>query len=86
MEELKKHEVICEKCKGRGKISTPINPNHLYGYNYSIDEECTKCCGDGKLDWIENVVGKRKINKFHMNTMYGSFIKKNHSLITVTSA
>ena len=43
---LKKGEVSCNKCNGTG--------------NYNTQLVCPKCYGTGKLDWIENVVGKHK--------------------------
>jgi DnaJ-class molecular chaperone len=51
--DLKPGEIICDKCKGEGTI--------FYPYNKQIRWcECRKCQGDGKVDWIENVVGKEK--------------------------
>lgn len=41
---------ICEKCKGVGFI------NHK---QKNIIIKCTKCLGDGYLDWIENITGKK---------------------------
>lgn len=46
-------EFICDRCKG-----TCHEPTQ-YLDNFTI-EICDKCLGHGKLDWIENVVGKRK--------------------------
>ena len=43
---LKKGEVHCDKCAGSGVIEK--------------FEVCTKCNGEGKLDWVEAVVGKKK--------------------------
>ncbi len=45
---LKEGDVYCEKCNGIGII----NQNPAW--------ECERCQGEGKLDWIENVVGKKK--------------------------
>ena len=42
-EEIEK--VICSKCGGKGGVRG--------------EWLCFKCLGGGKLDWIENVVGKR---------------------------
>ena len=53
-------EIICPKCKGNciiftGKLSVsdfdkvPIEDTVI----------CPKCFGTGKLDWIENILGKR---------------------------
>ena len=38
--------MICDKCDG-------------IGYNAN-DDLCSKCHGDGEVDWIENIVGKQK--------------------------
>ncbi len=38
-------DVICDKCNGKNAGS--------------YDIVCTKCHGSGKLDWIENIVGKK---------------------------
>ena len=42
--ELEDGEVICPECKG-----------HTYN---NIFRYCHKCFGDGKLDWIDMIVGK----------------------------
>jgi hypothetical protein len=44
--------VACSKCDGRGTLEEDNDPAvHV--------RPCSKCWGAGKLDWIENVVGKR---------------------------
>ena len=48
--ELNPDEVICDKCNG-------------YVQTYSVDcydQECSKCLGSGKLNWLENIFGKKK--------------------------
>ena len=53
--DLKPGEVECDKCKG-----TRI----LYDFdNYDIGKynTCPKCKGEGKLDWIEVIVGKNSV-------------------------
>ena len=50
---LEEYEIICSDCSGSGLDQTRI-------YKYS----CGKCNGEGKLDWIENVVGKRKPSRY----------------------
>jgi len=42
---LKEGEIKCPECDGTG-----IDKKQLF---------CFKCYGDGKLDWIETVVGKK---------------------------
>ena len=49
--DLKKGEVVCNKCHGRGCFDVPESPRLL--------KQCLKCHGKGKLDWIQNVVGIR---------------------------
>ena len=55
---LKPGDVICNKCNGSGDDSR---------YEEFLDKDkyyykCPKCQGEGKLDWIENVVGKKTPN------------------------
>jgi len=52
MVELKLGEVICDECDG--------NKSNLVDNFYYF--KCNKCHGTGKLDWIENIVGKRTSN------------------------
>lgn len=51
-------EVICDQCKGTGHPN-----NNKIDYNsrfYFVPPTvCDKCNGVGKLDWIENIVGKQ---------------------------
>lgn len=46
---LKPGEVICTRCNGKG-----IFINKYFG-----KPSCPKCNGIGKLNWIENIVGKK---------------------------
>lgn len=55
-------EVLCDKCDGKGW-------EHGEMVNYStmspgMPWRCKKCKGEGKLDWIENAVGKRPQTTF----------------------
>lgn len=43
----------CEKCKGKGKYY------QCGEYSQTVPFRCSECNGDGYLDWVENVVGKR---------------------------
>ncbi len=45
-------EIKCDKCKGKKNINRGV---------YGI-VPCSKCKGVGKLDWIENIVGKKEPN------------------------
>jgi len=46
MVELKEGEVACSRCDGTGLL-----------YNGM----CEKCQGNGKLDWIEQILGKKPL-------------------------
>ena len=48
-------EVICDKCNGTGHQATWENIP-----DYRVYTPCSKCHGDGKLDWLENIMGKRE--------------------------
>ncbi len=54
---LKEGEIICNKCNGSGSLSSKINAS-------TMAFTCKKCDGVGKLDWIENVIGKKVPNMF----------------------
>lgn len=41
--------MICDKCDGRGSFTV----------NHELGRLCPKCQGAGKVDWIENIVGKK---------------------------
>ena len=48
---LQEGETLCDKCNGTGCISSELNPNGLASC-------CSKCQGDGYVDWISNITGK----------------------------
>jgi hypothetical protein len=53
-------KVICDKCNGTKKQNDPMIlwiPGS--GYTGGISFKCTKCHGEGELDWIERIVGKK---------------------------
>lgn len=54
-------EVLCSECggSGRGKSVEKIKVGTLW--IPGIGSCCKKCKGTGKLDWIENAVGKRPL-------------------------
>ena len=43
---LEEGEMVCDKCEGGGKSWIYTTP-------------CSKCQGEGKVDWIENIVGRK---------------------------
>jgi DnaJ-class molecular chaperone len=49
---LEEDEVFCPKCKGTGK-----GKSWMAG-EFIITPECSHCLGEGKLDWLERIVGK----------------------------
>ena len=51
-------EVICDKCNGEIFIGDESNT-----------EICSKCLGAGKVDWIENIVGKMYPNIWGQKTL-----------------
>jgi len=50
-------EVICDQCNGETFVR--YTEQRGKGF-YPMKKTCDKCNGTGKLDWIENVVGKEK--------------------------
>jgi hypothetical protein len=59
---LKKGEYLCKPCNGWGRI---LNEDSLLRTPFL---KCPVCLGDGKLDWIENIVGKQEENIQGENT------------------
>jgi hypothetical protein len=51
---LLENEYLCEPCNGWGRV---MNED---GEIRTIYVQCPRCLGEGKLDWVENVVGKLK--------------------------
>ena len=52
---------ICDKCNGEGAIYEDFNDkcdDPLYE-PYKLGTICPKCNGHKKLDWLENIFGKR---------------------------
>lgn len=55
--ELTDSEVFCHKCSGCGRIYKGRN-KIFFGSKTKTTLCCDLCLGDGKLDWVEKVVGK----------------------------
>lgn len=76
--ELNEGEIKCPECYGNKKITDP-----KLSYIYWIT--CPKCKGKGKLDWIENIVGKKEEFRLDFSVEYtiqyltgsNSFFKNN---------
>lgn len=69
--DLKPGESICDKCNGTGidknsiyvvrlpnSFYVPYEPPHVVKTICWL--KCNKCLGEGKVDWIENIIRKRK--------------------------
>ena len=47
-------EMICDKCNGSGSCNTKYSQETSPYY-----VRCPKCKGRGKVDWVENIIGKK---------------------------
>lgn len=54
---LNEGERFCPSCDGSGTVRARWKHNN-YG-NSSLLLTCSNCLGQGKLDWVEEAVGKR---------------------------
>jgi len=52
-------EMICPKCNGECQIEIELFKS-VDGHIVKMFDICSKCFGAGKLDWIENILGKRE--------------------------
>jgi DnaJ-class molecular chaperone len=53
--ELSESEIFCKKCHGKGRNYK----NKLFFRNKNKSSLCCDVClGDGKIDWVEEIVGK----------------------------
>ena len=56
MNPLEEGEVLCPQCMGTGRAgSLKVKEKPV---SYTELDICGKCWGDGKLDWIDLVMGK----------------------------
>ena len=65
-------EYTCPKCKGNGKYAeshSHAHPSHNHNHrdsgvhsSYAVETICNRCCGSGKIDWIQNAMGEQKSN------------------------
>jgi len=84
---LCKGEILCPDCKGkRYSLETDTLDNT---HSITRNQKCLKCNGEGKLDWVENLIGKdntktitglctidnKETNKF-LEKIYGNMSKK----------
>ncbi len=75
---LKKDKIICSKCKGEGIFNQEIETidyyyrgNRIKASRFSKLDICKKCQGNGKLDWIEVIVGKKEHDIWFIPESYG---------------
>ncbi len=80
--ELEEGEVICNKCNGKRRIRTD-KPKWWQLRLTEIESLCPKCWGDGKLDWIENAVGKKRPYWGHVSSSSPSSSSLSSSSTTV---
>jgi DnaJ-class molecular chaperone len=55
--DLNPGDIVCRECGGTGN-SNYNKPDDEFDFVFNI--KCPKCNGIGKLDWVENVVGKKQ--------------------------
>lgn len=60
--DLKPGEMICSECKGKRFITKVYIPPNQFGKPKEKTDinTCPKCYGAGKVDWVENIVGKKQ--------------------------
>lgn len=56
---LKEGEMVCRICGGVGKVRKIRPPRKTPFYVM-----CSHCQGTGRVDWVENIVGKKPMAKF----------------------
>lgn len=71
---MKKEEVKCDKCNGTGALPADLERS-------IPSTTCPKCYGWGKLDWIENVVGKAQGLNGMDSTAYSTCIPVSRNAI-----
>ena len=56
--------MICDKCLGEGIIFDRKKKffEQWESWYEKHTSTCPKCYGEGKLDWIENIVGKKELS------------------------
>jgi hypothetical protein len=65
LQPLEPGDVVCDQCNGTGEPgNNKIGPNDKLSI---VPWYCDKCDGTGKLDWIENITGRRKPKLFSVD-------------------
>jgi DnaJ-class molecular chaperone len=57
--EIREGEEFCPKCDGKGRVPKSQGIGRMLGSTL----ECNECLGEGKIDWVEKAVGKKRINR-----------------------
>ncbi len=77
-------KIKCNACDGSGKCDHRQELKDVKTGNiWMTTKMCLKCYGEGELDWVENVVGKKIVVPFdlqlriqsHPSTKWGPDIK-----------
>ena len=54
---LRKGEMLCPSCNGKGYLGISLTRSKSIGR--AKPKPCDKCKGNGKIDWVENITGKK---------------------------
>ncbi len=54
---LSEGEQFCKKCRGRGMVPNK-SKEKFFPFSKRQFLICNICLGDGKIDWVEKVIGK----------------------------
>ena len=63
--ELVAGEYTCPECKGVVSANTII---------------CTRCCGAGKIDWVDNAMGEQDRHTLHHSSMQAFALQPNNDV------
>lgn len=58
---LNEGERFCPNCDGAGAVKCSWKKNNFVKGSTLL--QCHICLGEGKIDWVEEAVGKRAINQ-----------------------
>jgi len=75
---LNEGEMVCDKCEGFGSIPSKLKPREIACI-------CKKCNGTGKVDWIENIVGKKPPpTEINLSGIKASFVVSDEMIMEST--
>jgi len=66
-------KVVCNKCNGTKFVN---RKNDLIS-NYFIQVICPKCNGEGTLDWIEQILGKKPTHTNEILNKWADLVAEN---------